>query len=125
MSNATFYRRRKPTNGPQQPIRMNAHALDHGERRKALETLSSKRLVDRSPGEIVATLLDQGVYLCSERIMYRLAGPQDYQGACLGEGLLPDMFALYSDFGTPIASKCTAQLLANLDFTHSPSQSNS
>ncbi len=72
VSKATFYRSRKPSNGPQQPIRKHARALDHDERRKVLETLASERFVDRSPGEIVATLLDEGVYQCSERTMYRI-----------------------------------------------------
>ncbi len=57
VSKASFYRRRKPSNGPHQPIRKHARALDHGERREVLETLASERFVDRSPGEIVATLL--------------------------------------------------------------------
>ena len=30
------------------------------------------RFVDRSPAEVVATLLDEGQYLCSERTMYRI-----------------------------------------------------
>jgi hypothetical protein len=34
--------------------------------------LFEDRFVDRSPAEIVATLLDEGRYLCSERTMYRL-----------------------------------------------------
>ena len=28
--------------------------------------------MDRSPAEVVATLLDEEVYLCSERTMYRV-----------------------------------------------------
>ena len=28
--------------------------------------------MDRSPGEVAATLLDEGTYLCSERTMYRV-----------------------------------------------------
>ncbi|MCP5056329.1 MAG: transposase family protein, partial [bacterium] len=36
------------------------------------EVLYEPRFVDRSPGEVVATLLDEGRYLCSERTMYRL-----------------------------------------------------
>jgi len=34
--------------------------------------LASPRFVDRAPGEVVATLLDEGEYLCSERTMYRV-----------------------------------------------------
>ena len=34
--------------------------------------LASPRFVDRSPDEVVATLLDEGQYLCAERTMYRI-----------------------------------------------------
>ena len=34
--------------------------------------LASPRFVDRAPAEVVATLLDEGQYLCSERTMYRI-----------------------------------------------------
>jgi putative transposase len=37
-----------------------------------MSVLTSTRFVDRSPGEVVATLLDEGRYLCSERTMYRI-----------------------------------------------------
>ena len=44
-----------------------ARALSEKERDKVFETLCSERFVDRSPAEVVATLLDEDVYLCSER----------------------------------------------------------
>lgn len=37
-----------------------------------LFTLHSERFVDASPASVVATLLDEGRHLCSERTMYRL-----------------------------------------------------
>ena len=37
-----------------------------------LETLNSERFRDMAPGEIFATLLDEDIYLCSERTMYRI-----------------------------------------------------
>ena len=37
----------------------------------AERAIGSPRFLDRSPGEVVATLLDEGRYLCSERTMYR------------------------------------------------------
>lgn len=37
-----------------------------------LNQLHSKRFIDQSPGEVFATLLDDGKYLCSERTMYRI-----------------------------------------------------
>jgi putative transposase len=49
-----------------------ARALNDGERQKVLDELHCDRFVDKSPGEAWATLLDEGVYLCSERTMYRI-----------------------------------------------------
>ncbi|WP_344979224.1 DDE-type integrase/transposase/recombinase [Streptosporangium fragile] len=37
-----------------------------------LAVLDSPRLADKSPGQVRATLLDEGVYLCSQATMYRL-----------------------------------------------------
>ena len=49
-----------------------ARALNGTEREHILEVLASPRFVDRAPAEVVATLLDEGQYLCSERTMYRI-----------------------------------------------------
>ena len=69
---ATFYRRLRPSTGHQQPRPTPARALSEKERDKVFDTLCSERFVDRSPAEVVATLLDEDVYLCSERTMYRV-----------------------------------------------------
>jgi putative transposase len=47
-------------------------ALSVTERAAVLDVLHSERFVDLAPAEIYATLLDEGVYLCSESTMYRL-----------------------------------------------------
>jgi putative transposase len=72
VSRATFYRRRVPSSGQQQPRPTPARALKPKERQDVLDLLSEERFVDRSPGEVVATLLDKNQYLCSERTMYRI-----------------------------------------------------
>ena len=72
VSRATFYRRKRPTPGHQQPRPMPARALCQSERERVLDMLVSPRFVDRSPAEVLATLLDDGQYLCSERTMYRV-----------------------------------------------------
>jgi len=72
VSRATFYRRQRPAPGHQQPRPTPARALCESEREQVLEVLVSPRFVDRSPAEVVATLLDEGKYLCSERTMYRV-----------------------------------------------------
>ena len=72
VSRATFYRRQRPVPGHQQPRPTPARALCKSEREHVLDVLVSPRFVDRSPGEVVATLLDEEKYLCSERTMYRV-----------------------------------------------------
>ena len=69
---ATFYRRQRPAPGHQQPRPTPARALRASERAHVLDVLASPRFVDRSPAEVVATLLDEGQYLCAERTMYRI-----------------------------------------------------
>ena len=72
VSRATFYRRQRPAPGHQQPHPTPARALCESERERVVDVLASPRFVDRSPAEVVATLLDEGEYLCSERTMYRV-----------------------------------------------------
>ncbi len=72
VSRATFYRRLRPSTGHQQPRPTPARALSEKERDEVFDTLCSERLVDRSPAEVAATLLDEDVYRCSERTMYRV-----------------------------------------------------
>ena len=79
LSRATVYRRRRPrrTGGPAclvEPRRRPAspRALSEAERAEVLEVLRSERFCDTAPAEVVATLLDEGTYLASERTMYRL-----------------------------------------------------
>jgi putative transposase len=48
-------------------------ALSEEERGAILEHLHSDRFVDRAPAEVVHTLLADGIYLGSERTMYRSA----------------------------------------------------
>ena len=69
---ATFYRRQRPLPGHQQPRPTPARALCESERERVLDLLACLRFVDRSPAEVIATLLDEGEYLCSERTMYRV-----------------------------------------------------
>jgi len=72
VSRATYYRRRDPVAKSRQPRPTPARALSEDEQTAALAALDSVRFVDRAPAEVVATLLDEGTYLCSERTMYRL-----------------------------------------------------
>ena len=72
VARATFYRRRRPKTGQRQPRPAPARALGEAERTEVFRVLCSPRFTDRAPAEVYATLLDEGVYLCSERTMYRV-----------------------------------------------------
>jgi putative transposase len=74
VARATFYRRRRATSKPSVPaVRPTpARALSPQERQMVLDLLHSPRFVDKAPAEAFAILLDEGIYLCSERTMYRV-----------------------------------------------------
>ena len=196
VSRATFYRRKRPTPGHEQPRPAPARSLSKKERERVVEVLSSERFVDRSPAEVFATLLDEKKYFCSERTMYRvlaecqpvrerrnqlqhpqyskpelmatapnqvwswditkLLGPKKWtyyylyvlldiysryavgwmvadrensalagrliEETCTKQGVEPKILTLHSDRGSPMTSKCTAQLLADLGVTRSLSR---
>ena len=61
-----------PTSPRQHPLE-----LTDLEKQAVLNVLHSERFVDKSPGEVVPTLLDEGIYLCSERTMYRILSEND------------------------------------------------
>jgi putative transposase len=73
LARSSFYRRgrlaseREPRKRP-----MPARALGAIERDAVLETLHAPRFVDKSPAQVFATLLDEDVYLCGVRTMYRV-----------------------------------------------------
>ncbi len=75
LARATVYRRRRPESAsPRRRERRSPppRALCSEERAQVARVLHSERFVDRAPAQIVATLLDEGQYLCSVRTMYRL-----------------------------------------------------
>ena len=54
-----------------------AWRLSETERRTIRNTLNSEAYVDMPPRAVVAALLDQGIYLCSWRTMYRILSEYD------------------------------------------------
>lgn len=73
VSRATLYRRRTPpAPAPGPPKRRSHRALSDEERQAVKDVAHSARFADESPAAIVATLLDEGTYLCSIRTMYRI-----------------------------------------------------
>jgi hypothetical protein len=74
ISRATLYRRRRPPAPPASgsPRPRPPRALSDAERQAVRAVLHAPRFVDLAPAEVVATLLDEGTYLASERTMYRI-----------------------------------------------------
>jgi putative transposase len=72
----TYYRHRHPRRAapprPRPPL-----ALSTVEEQQVIEVLHSERFMDQPPTEVYATLLDDGVYHCSQRTMYRLLARHD------------------------------------------------
>lgn len=73
LSRATLYRhgRPKPEPKPRQK-RRSPRQLSEEERQQVVEVLHQPQFVDQPPGEIVAKLLSEGVYLASVRTFYRI-----------------------------------------------------
>jgi putative transposase len=53
-----------------------SRALSTAERQRVLDVLHEPRFMDLAPAEVYATLLDEGIYLCAERTMYRILAAQ-------------------------------------------------
>jgi putative transposase len=69
LSRATWYRRRQPAPTVARPRPRPPRALSDAERQQVRDVLHAPRFVDVAPAEVVATLLDEGVWLASERTM--------------------------------------------------------
>ena len=59
------------------PRKKPVRALPEDERERILKVLHEPRFMDLAPAEIYATLLDEGVYLCSISTMYRILRTAD------------------------------------------------
>lgn len=75
LSRASVYRQRtavaQPPTEPQ-PRPTSHRALKAAERHVVLDLLREPRFADLAPAEVYATLLDEGIYHCSIRTMYRI-----------------------------------------------------
>jgi putative transposase len=75
VSRAGIYRLRSAQKVPSiapSPRPAPPRALGEQEREAVLQVLHSDRFVDQAPAEVYATLLDEGIYHCSMRTMYRI-----------------------------------------------------
>jgi putative transposase len=77
VSRASVQRRRARLTAPPalpRPRPRPARALTLAQQREVLDLLHAPRFADQAPAEIYASLLDEGVYHCSIRTMYRMLG---------------------------------------------------
>ena len=75
VSRATVARKRTRLSAPPaiaRPRARPARALTEPQQREVLDLLHAPRFADQAPAEIYATLLDEGVYHCSIRTIYRI-----------------------------------------------------
>jgi putative transposase len=75
MPRARVYRQRQRAQSVQPPPSAKprpARALSRAEQEHILQVLNSERFQDCAPREVYATLLDEQIYLCSWRTMYRI-----------------------------------------------------
>lgn len=68
---SSYYRAQQPKPEPK-PRPTPERALSQEEKAQVHQTLDSERFQDRAPRQVYATLLDEGIYLCSWRTMYRV-----------------------------------------------------
>jgi len=65
----TLYRRMQPA-APRRERPTPQWALSAPERQAVLDHLHSQRFADKAPAEVYATLIDEGIYLCSMRTIH-------------------------------------------------------
>ena len=67
---STYYRKLRPWHGPRRWT--SARSLSTDDVTRVLAALHEPRFCELAPAEVYASLLDEGIYLCSERTMYRV-----------------------------------------------------
>ncbi len=81
-------RLRLPPPAEPRPRRRHPASLSDTEKNLIIETLCSERFVDLAPAQVCSTLLDEGVYLCSERqiesarVQWRAGSPDRARVGC-------------------------------------------
>jgi putative transposase len=68
---SSYYRWRQPP-GESKPRATSSRALSEGERIEVRGLLNSERFMDQAPRQVYAQLLEEGVYMCHWRTMYRI-----------------------------------------------------
>ena len=80
---SAFYRAQSPVESQMvQAPPASTRGLPPDERQVVLDTLDGQRFQDSAPREVYATLLDEQIYLCHWRTMYRTPGVAENQQVC-------------------------------------------
>ena len=70
---SSYYYYRQPESEQREPKPYTSHrGLSEAEHKNVIEILHSPKYVDKAPATVVASLLDEGIYICSVRTMYRI-----------------------------------------------------
>ena len=80
IARATWYRHQNPAEPSSEQRNTTGHqprALTTCQRQTVLDMLHSSRFVDQAPAAVYTSLLDEGVYHCSVRTMYRILQDND------------------------------------------------
>jgi putative transposase len=78
LSRSSLYRARRPQpKREKQPRPTPPRALSRVERERVHEVLNSERFQNQAPHQVYGTLLDEDIYYCSIRTMYRILDEQD------------------------------------------------
>jgi putative transposase len=76
LARSQFYRKRQPQPAADPPPAP-ARRLSEDERAEVRGLLNSPRFADQAPREVYASLLDERIYVCSVRSMYRILAEHD------------------------------------------------
>ena len=80
VNRATLYRHRRPRPALRRSRPSPARTLSSEERATVLAALHEPRFMDTAPAAVHAMLLDEGIYHCSVRTMYRILQEQGETG---------------------------------------------
>ena len=73
VASSTYYRHQERKKKPPEPSkRRPPRKLSDEDEQRVEETLTCERFIDKPVPQIYNTLLDEGLYLCSQRTMYRI-----------------------------------------------------
>jgi putative transposase len=72
IAKSTYYRRSSTKKKSSNMKKPSPRKLSQEEENKILSIVNSERFCDMAPGEIFYSLLDEGLYYCSERTIYRI-----------------------------------------------------